>query len=52
MKAAIPKPKVAGTGRVLYRCAACDQMMEPRDAVLVQGRSYHPEHVPESNDGR
>lgn len=44
----IPKPKVDGVGRVLYRCAECGEQMEPADAVIVHDKSYHPEHAPEN----
>ena len=49
----LPKPEIRGEGRVRYRCADCDELMEPEDAVLVEGRSYHPDHAPqEIVDGR
>lgn len=49
----LPKPEIRGTGHVRYRCAACDELMEPEEAVLVEGRSYHPHHAPqETDDGR
>ena len=47
-----PKPEVRGSGRVLYRCADCGEHMEPDAAVIVADKSYHPEHAPESHDGR
>jgi len=48
----LPKPEVKGVGRVLYRCAACGEMMEPEASVIVANLSYHPEHTPENPDGR
>jgi hypothetical protein len=48
----LPRPKVDGIGRVLYRCATCGEQMEPEQAVIVSGKSYHPEHLPERTDGR
>ena len=50
--ARLPKPEVRGIGHVLYRCAKCDELMEPEEAVIADGRSYHPDHVPENLDGR
>ena len=47
-----PKPDVRGTGSVLYRCASCGELMEPEVAVILAGKSYHAEHLPESPDGR
>ena len=48
----LPRPKVNGSGKVLYRCARCGDQMEPEAAVIVADKSYHPEHVPENPDGR
>ena len=49
----LPKPEVRGVGHVLYRCADCGELMEPEEAVIVAGRSYHPDHAPkEMTDGR
>lgn len=48
----LPKPEVRGIGKVLYRCADCDELMEPEAAVIVANLSYHPNHVPEMTDGR
>lgn len=48
----LPQPEVRGTGHVLYRCATCGQLMEPDEAVLQDGRSFHPDHTPEIDDGR
>ena len=48
----LPKPEVRGVGHVLYRCADCGELMEPDGAVIVENRSYHPDHVPENIDGR
>ena len=49
----LPKPEIRGVGHVQYRCSSCDELMEPEDAVIVDDRSYHPEHSPENvNDGR
>jgi hypothetical protein len=48
----LPKPEVRGVGQVLYRCADCGEMMEPKDAVIVNDLSYHLDHAPEMNDGR
>lgn len=49
----LPKPEIRGEGRILYRCADCDELMEPEAAVIVNDRSYHPHHVPENTtDGR
>jgi hypothetical protein len=44
-----PKAEIRGVGRVLYRCAKCDELMEPEAAVVVNGRSYHPDHAPETD---
>jgi len=51
-EALLPKPEIRGTGHVQYRCAFCEDLMEPEDAVVVNGLSYHPDHVPENLDGR
>lgn len=51
-QARLPKPEVRGTGTVRYRCAGCGEMMDPKDALIVEGLSYHPEHEPEKIDGR
>ena len=48
----LPKPEIRGTGRVLYRCATCGELMEPETAVIVAGKSYHTDHAPEVPDGR
>lgn len=48
----LPKPEIRGEGRVLYRCASCGELMEPEKAVIVADLSYHPDHTPETNDGR
>ena len=48
----LPKPEIRGVGHILYRCAACGDLMEPELAVIVQDRSYHPDHSPEIDDGR
>lgn len=48
----VPKPKVDGVGKVMYRCATCGEQMEPEAAVIVADKSYHPEHAPENTDGR
>ena len=49
----VPKPEVRGAGRVMYRCAACGELIEPEAAAIVADKSYHPEHAPEtSTDGR
>jgi hypothetical protein len=48
----LPKPEMRGTGHVQYRCADCGEMMEPEDALIVEGLSYHPDHVPENTNGR
>lgn len=45
---AFPKPEVRGSGHVLYRCAACRELMEPDAAVIVADKSYHPAHAPEA----
>lgn len=45
----LPKPEIRGVGKVLYRCATCAETLEPEDAEIVEGLSYHPEHVPESD---
>lgn len=47
---AIPKPEVRGEGRVLYRCADCGELMEPDTALILNDRSYHPDHLPEIAD--
>ena len=51
-RATVPKPEVRGIGRVLYRCAECGELMEPTDAVIVNDKSYHLAHQPESPNGR
>jgi hypothetical protein len=48
----LPKPEVRGTGKVMYRCAACGELMEPEQAVIVADLSYHPDHTPELTNGR
>lgn len=48
-KALLPKPEIRGFGHVLYRCADCGELMEPDAAVVVENRSYHPDHVPEKD---
>lgn len=49
----LPKPELRGVGHVLYRCAKCDELMEPDEAVVRDGKSYHIDHAPEvDNDGR
>ena len=49
----LPKPEVRGVGHVRYRCATCGELMEPEAAVVVDARSYHPDHAPkERTDGR
>lgn len=52
MDVTLPKAEIRGVGRVLYRCAECGEQMEPEATVIVDGRSYHPDHVPETDDGR
>lgn len=44
-----PKPEIRGIGHVLYRCAACGELMEPDEAIIVAGLSYHPEHLSEND---
>jgi hypothetical protein len=46
----LPKPELRGVGHIRYRCADCGQLMEPEDAVIVQGQSYHVHHQPEETD--
>ena len=48
----LPKPEVRGEGRVQYRCASCETLMDPESAVIVADLSYHPEHAPEETDGQ
>lgn len=48
----LPRPEIKGVGHVRYRCAACGELMEPEDAVIVADRPYHPAHQPETPDGR
>lgn len=48
----LPKPKISGIGHVRYRCASCGALMEPEHAVFVGDRTYHPDHLPETTDGR
>lgn len=48
----LPKPELRGVGHVLYRCAHCRELMEPERAVIIAGHSYHPDHAPETTDGR
>jgi hypothetical protein len=45
----LPKPEIRGEGRVLYRCADCGEQMEPEHAVIAGGKSYHPDHEPETD---
>lgn len=45
----LPKPEIRGVGQVLYRCADCGEQMPPEAAVIVDGRSYHPDHAPETD---
>ena len=47
----LPKPEIRGVGHIQYRCSFCEELMEPEDAVIVNGLSYHPDHVPEITDG-
>lgn len=48
----LPKPEIEGSGEVLYRCAECGELMLPESAVIIDGQSFHPTHVPENkNDG-
>lgn len=47
----LPKPEIEGSGEVLYRCAACGELMLPESAVIVEGQSFHPAHAPETTDG-
>jgi hypothetical protein len=48
----LPKPEIKGSGEVLYRCAECGELMLPESAVIIDGQSFHPTHVPENkNDG-
>lgn len=49
--ALLPKPEIRGVGHVQYRCSFCEELMEPEDAVLVNGLAYHPDHKPEEPDG-
>ncbi len=52
VRLALPKPEVRGVGHVLYRCAGCGETSEPETQVVIDGRSYHPEHTPkEANRG-
>lgn len=46
----LPKPEIRGVGHVLYRCAECGELMEPTDAVICDGRSYHPDHAPDVDE--
>lgn len=46
VRLALPKPEVKGVGHVLYRCAGCGATSEPTTQVVIDGRSYHPEHIP------
>lgn len=51
----LPKPKVVGIGKVMYRCAKCGELMEPKNAVIDWaggGKAYHPEHLPGDERGR
>lgn len=45
----LPKPEVRGVGAVLYRCADCGELLPPEAAVVIDGRSYHPDHAPETD---
>lgn len=52
-KLELPKPEIRGVGHVLYRCASCNELMEPEESVVVADHSYHPDHTPETpTDGR
>lgn len=44
----LPKPEVKGIGHVQYRCADCGDLMEPDEAVIHDGRSYHRTHDSEA----
>ena len=46
----LPRPELRGVGKVMYRCAKCGELMEPERAVVMGGKSYHPDHVPETED--
>lgn len=48
----LPKAEIRGEGRIVYRCAECGDLMDPAEAVIVSGKSYHPDHQPENTDGR
>lgn len=49
----LPKPELRGSGTVRYRCRACGDLMDPAEAVVRDGHSWHPEHAPkEGHDGR
>lgn len=52
VKLALPKPEIRGIGKIMYRCAACGELLEPAEAVLVDDLSYHPDHAPEMTNGR
>jgi len=47
-----PKAKVEAYGDILYRCADCQELMKPEDAVIVNDKSWHVEHAPQENNGR
>jgi hypothetical protein len=47
----LPKPELRGVGHIQYRCADCGELMAPEAAVIVDGRSYHPDHTQEAPDG-
>lgn len=47
MEPLLPKPEVRGEGSIRYRCAECGELMDPDQAVLLDGKSFHHEHVPE-----
>lgn len=46
----LPSPELRGAGSVRYRCAGCGADMDPADAVLQDGRSWHPEHSPKEGE--
>lgn len=52
VRLALPKPEIRGVGTVLYRCAGCGAASEPETQVVIDGRSYHPEHLPKEEAPR
>ena len=44
-----PPGEVRGVGEVRYRCAGCGLTSAPEEQIVIDGRSYHPEHRPKGD---